>query len=1450
MVKTYLEKIEQSPVLQAARFFKKSEFSPLVHAIRYTLLAMYGDRAAESEVRGYIEKASQEDTTNPILDTLRNILKKRVENQEWSKRVYPYLKQYNREGVPFSDYELEPAPISQIKKIVNAFYYAEETLKRVEALDLDGLFRRNDNTVAESLEVILGPFVDDVYELCRLVTQPDVNLVATFGDEWLSIHAIVSELASKASGFLKGTNQFLADEYNIDVKHPLSVVHQAGELSGVGLSHLKPTTDVNYTSISYFSANLSSYLNQMTQSIQSFALTHLTDTSYLNKQTHDVEKYQLDAEKLHALDKAAVRLATAFENLYAFKLLQSVNAVALTHIIRSAITLVTGIIDEAGHFRAESEGLVRDALADLKYKKLLELMILIDKIEEEMVMVPRPGVLSRPLMSELKSFYGFLYGFVEGFVDLSASGQDLAKLEDSRFIEQRAQACFERQAEREALQVQQQGNEKSVDAFFELLLPHQNKRLRDLDEKVKQELIRRFKVIRNEVAEVDIALYNVIVNGLNADSNAEATWGEYFYEQANAFTGGLAESHLGDYPDRISNICHPLQAQLKNRLQKQKATFDFKSVLNQDVIDYVYESLDTLLQHPHDLKKDALKVNEAVVLKIKKGKKITRENQALDLETLTLDQTLALYQAHALQRHKLVYAEQSVQQFIRQLEHERPETRISSVHHRNRLRNLYTIFQPAMITAMADVAHVNDVHVFDKAMIDALSGRETSDNPLTVENVRAVYEKTRERLVLEKDNAALRMISLQAAIQQKTIVADEKTVLVADTEGEVRATYLVKKPLFEAYMNDMQLKLESFIKQFSQTVQSNLKFDEKTVLDKTKSNLYNLKFDEKTVVSNFLNILNLESKTLPFPEVEPPLNSDSLKQPQQLIGLKQLINCFYHLRETSIQVEQLDSRSDKRIYAWRVFQMEQHIRATTDLMFEISKDPHFYAIAKDLYDTFQETNASFQTFKTPHVPEKTNKDSHLEPHDVVFYIVNSLMISTRQIEQWQSNKTITDEAAQKVHEFAERFSADVSRLLESDTFCKWVMEVKTPFTLFTQIKNRWNNFAKSASGSIQQNLEAMSTETLSDALIEADERERKIGLKPGLLSSPLKQIFDAYYQGMIGALSNDSWHEIDLATSMVSFHKRIERIDAHIGKATAELAGCAADNQGLMSTIQFTLDSLLEQKTYIQAQRKIQVATNEQFEKEYVKKAIKKGLKAYQSAAKNLLYGGKLYDEALVTHIDAHASDFISGVNRSEPLEKQVKTFLSDNVQAFDSVNFEEYQQYDALHKSVAVLKTYISDQRDKLSRLDKETIKHTWSFESVETLEVKSNLVIKLESILNDTPGATTQIPIKDRIKQFANEVSSPIFENKLLTYQKYNTISLSWIVQWLVNVLTVLKLYKSEAHIVHDHLKQSGVVANQKVNPAQVGLFAVKPPIDEDDEEEHLSIDKKKNDSGMKGA
>ena len=677
-----------------------------------------------------------------------------------------------------------------------------------------------------------------------------------------------------------------------------------------------------------------------------------------------------------------------------------------------------------------------------------------------------------------------------------------------------------------------------------------------------------------------------------------------------------------------------LQSKLSDRLEKLSNTHDFKQKLNHDLISHVYHSMDELTLHPANPNNNTFMVDESPVL----GARSTLMGAVREtmLQGLTSEQALKLNQLYVIKEDTLTRATQAHQAFVALLAGQDPQTPLHQIASRNSLRNLYGIFQPVMMSAMAEnaVGRAKEIHV-DQAMIAALLGENKGQESMTVGRARVLYAQVqaryaREEHALHEKREAIQALALrlvQTKRAQENLVTDNGCCLIAmprkpveadlltlsadynsfyvkvendktalyfidkakksittlplkqqalalnarnalfdqtmssvglnkslsnteltkitsitghfpDNAGEARATFLIKKPQYAAYISDLQIKLDDFFKLFSPSVQGAM----------TPG--------ERGYWAGLIGVFNLEEGVIPFPELEAP--QTVLRQPEQVLSLKRLANCMFHLKEAGIQLELLDNNSAQVQYVHRVFEIQTHVRAANDLILDLRDDPYLAAIGGDLMRPLGLAMTKLQAMQGLYKPDSPNDDVNAEPRDVVFYIVNALAVLPKHIETLQAGKTLSPDDTKDLHAYADQVSMDVRRIIEgSDSYFKLMLETPTFVRLFNQLTTRYTQFAETTHDAVVNHLAAINDENLTAMLLEADKWEAQLSLMPGLLTLPLKQVLATYYQGLLEPLNLSSHQHVALATSMTPFTKRIAVTAERITAAETSLAALA-----------------------------------------------------------------------------------------------------------------------------------------------------------------------------------------------------------------------------------------------------------------------------------------------------
>ncbi|EHL29457.1 hypothetical protein [Legionella drancourtii] len=147
-VSIYTAVVNYDDMLKLIESFKKNKISLLIEYVNKTAFNAIQSQYASPEIAQYFPDIDQ------------------------------YLKKVNPEGPPFSNFDLEPDNISQIKKLLNALYYAHLTFKDLENIDI-----RDASRFTSNIKLLLSRTIETAYEASYLATHLDVDIKALFQEE-------------------------------------------------------------------------------------------------------------------------------------------------------------------------------------------------------------------------------------------------------------------------------------------------------------------------------------------------------------------------------------------------------------------------------------------------------------------------------------------------------------------------------------------------------------------------------------------------------------------------------------------------------------------------------------------------------------------------------------------------------------------------------------------------------------------------------------------------------------------------------------------------------------------------------------------------------------------------------------------------------------------------------------------------------------------------------------------------------------------------------------------------------------------------------------------------------------------------------------------------------------------------------------------------------------------
>nr|WP_233590500.1 SdhA [Legionella qingyii] len=487
---------------------------------------------------------------------------------------------------PFANYSLDPDNISQIKKLINALYYARLTFLDLENIDVRDLKRS-----FWDLKLLYNKTINLAYEASYLLTHLDIDLKDMFQEELSLILPLFNQIQVFAEKYAK-ENESIVKSFD-----PLPLAYKAGTVAGITVDQMRPiSSDVDYNFLAQFSAVLPSYIDKLTNYIKQFSSEIKESEEKLNK------------EKLDELQNAALNLLNEIENLKGNSVFVSLKFLNYIHIIRNVITLSMSSLEQIGELSESSQDVLRDKLAQLKYDVLPGLFSLVDKIEDNAML--KPGTLSVPLMEKVKVLYDQLLYLPKKVIDFKTKGEELLEIEDHRFIELRLEMVYKRIDKANKALYKIQKAQAACTAFFELLKKHKTVHLSKLPLDVKQELINHYKLLKPYMTQLDIDLNQIIISNLVQPEEKEKKQDWY------TFIGKSLQRFMRQ---PSADLIIKKEKELTDLITKDENSQLFHINLNKDLIDSVHKKANLAL-FPYSEKTNVYTLDETIPLQVEQGK--------------------------------------------------------------------------------------------------------------------------------------------------------------------------------------------------------------------------------------------------------------------------------------------------------------------------------------------------------------------------------------------------------------------------------------------------------------------------------------------------------------------------------------------------------------------------------------------------------------------------------------------------------------------------------------------------------------------------------------------------------------------------------------------------------------------------------------------------------------
>lgn len=1072
------------------------------------------------------------------LKTIYDVLLTALNSAKFSSKVAPKLKgikgfalvenQVTHIGVPFakSEYELDPAHISQIKIILNVMYHAHKALTDLENLDVRKL-----NTGLASIPVIYYNTINEAYEACKLLTHPDVDLRSILVDEYLSVFRLLGDireiLGDELHLIMRLVEWFKANPNNIEPLPPLppseqssTVWFRAGSATGIAVDQMHPKNgEADYNYLAQFSSDLPGHISALTQYISQFSSSFIQSESQLNQ------------AKLLEVQNAAFKLLTDLDDLNARSVFMPLKFLNYIHIIRHVITLSLSTLAEIKNLSGSTQDVIRDKIGLLKYQLLPVLFGFVDKIEAQLML--RPGFLSAPFMRAIKPVYATLIHYAKGPVDFYAKGEELLSIEDSGFLSLRLEHSYRRIDEANKNLFKIRKAQKACEAFFTTL---ENKvfaelTLRELPDEIKRELKTLYKQIKPYVIDapdIGMGLNNAIIDGLNAPS----TW---FYEAGKKLLW-LKRDTPGDKVSRVLGV----KAAVNRLIAKNKTTQEFQIELNNDLIIDVQEKADlALFPYKGD---NVFVIDESQALAEPDegmpaprfqdepdGNRILAEDDA-NVALLSCDQALDLYQWYQNKHNKFDHILLAYTKLIEQLTLIENAMRMGLPVDPNamqRCRAYYNTYQPYFVSSIPPARKAEAV-AFDKYLSHFLAGKKPDTkrpkNLFADEKLSAYLQEhltAQDRLWINRSKYYLHLAEQKYALEHTNIS------LVKDDNNTLRAQHVVHHTDFSKFARGLRTYLFTLTEHLNESMQAQLK----------------------------------PKPDLPFPELEK--TNETLAQSKQVLGLKSIYNALYHLEGIILQLEELKNDDYQWQYVLHLYFAYGHITQILELKKSLSQDSYLGFLLRELMEFVQDNLSTIKAKSGPYLldPLKVGDQTPLK-YSGLWYAMNAFYIGPKQIRSIKNNNYITSEVLDSLQCQAKVASATIENSIKnSSSYFKLFLQSPEMYTLYQGLNDKFADFTITSHFAVVNHLHAIQKHIITPMLVLADHWEDQAGLHPGSLSRKMKEITDEYLKGLLLALGLSSKAHIAIITDDYPLKHRQQVIAAHSAEIRSNIANITKEYQ-------------------------------------------------------------------------------------------------------------------------------------------------------------------------------------------------------------------------------------------------------------------------------------------------
>lgn len=381
----------------------------MLECVRYALLGIWGHRESELKARALLQPL-QRYYTHPLICILLNTLHDQLNTETWhQKRLRPFLENAEQKQISFQKDKHDPDVIVQVKKIIHILRLAEEVLFVIEHIQEEDSFFK----LLKGLNYTETS--EKIYELCKLLMWPDVNLVFEFEKECHFLHLCFEPIYAF---FLKtGSMESLSENFEGFGAH-------FSLFLGLGMGTL--THPLREGFLGQFKWILPEYLEKWRLNLERCCQGRAQDFS-LPPQT---------------LEEHLLIWITPVERLFKNTFFRFGALGDVLESLKHGHRLSWALCYDVHQLKVSNQEWLKAQLNQFRLNFYLPLVSFLDKIEEKFILVP--GFLTNNVVYRFECLFETLTLHLKRFVVLN---QEERVLNNATLIKKRLSALYQRQAD-------------------------------------------------------------------------------------------------------------------------------------------------------------------------------------------------------------------------------------------------------------------------------------------------------------------------------------------------------------------------------------------------------------------------------------------------------------------------------------------------------------------------------------------------------------------------------------------------------------------------------------------------------------------------------------------------------------------------------------------------------------------------------------------------------------------------------------------------------------------------------------------------------------------------------------------------------------------------------------------------------------------------------------------